>query len=313
MKINEFRKVQAEFLINLEVERNLSLHTKSSYGGDFNQFLAFWEKINSKEEATIQEALDRFFVLLFHKKHASSSIARKVSSFKSLEKYLEKKNIKLGLNLTRPRLEKKLPVYLSIDEMFKLLDTDTYDLPTKFPLRDKTILELLYATGIRCAELVNIRLQDINIHNKTIRIIGKGNKERFALFNEATKARIENYIKVERNYIFAHNEYLFINADNKQLSSRTIQRIVKMFRKFLNVEKKITPHKIRHTFATHLLNQGVDIRILQELLGHKSLSSTEKYTHVTTTHLTELCKKLHPINTMKKINESTRNNTQDDK
>lgn len=298
MTLQEFKIKKEEFISFLEVEKNLSKHTKSAYNSDLDQFIFFWNKLEQAGPTSIKNTIDRFFIYLFNKRINSSSIARKVSCFKSLEKFLKRSEIKLDLHLTRPRLEKKLPVYLSIQEITNLLDVHAYKLPTKCPLREKAILELLYATGIRCSELVNIKMQNIDFNQKTVLVKGKGSKERIALFNNTTKEKILNYIEVERSAIEHPSEFLFLNNRDEQLSTRAIQRTLKMFRKFLNIEKSITPHKIRHSFATHLLNKGVDIRTLQELLGHKSLSSTEKYTHVTLGHLTEICNTLHPINFM---------------
>lgn len=298
MNLKEFKEKKEEFLSFIDVEKNLSKYTKNSYSCDLEQFTKFWEKIENISPTSIKTALDRFFIHLFNQKILSSSIARKVSCFKSFEKFLKRQDIKLNLHLIRPRLEKKLPVYLSTHEILNLLDIDDYSLPTKCPLREKAILEMLYATGIRCSELINIKIQDIDFERKTILVQGKGRKERLALFNNSTQERILKYIEVERAAVEKPSEHLFLNNRNEKLSTRSIQRTLKMFRKFLNIEKSITPHKIRHSFATHLLNNGVDIRTLQELLGHKSLSSTEKYTHVTLGHLTELCNNLHPINFM---------------
>lgn len=302
MNIYEFKEAKDSFLNYIKVERNFSKNTSKSYGIDYSQFLEFWERINNtaKSEVLLKEAIDRFFIFLFHEKNSNSSIARKISSFKSLEKYLAKtRDLNLNLNLSRPKIEKKIPIYLSQNEMFNLLDVETDKIPSKFPLRDSAILELLYATGIRCSELVNIKIKDINLDNRTVKIKGKGSKERLIPFNSKSLEKITKYIKVERALIFDPEEHLFLNLNNEQLSSRTIQRIIKMFRKFLNIEKKITPHKIRHSFATHLLNEGVDIRTLQELLGHSSISSTEKYTHISITQLKDMCEKFHPLNKMK--------------
>jgi integrase/recombinase XerC len=304
MNLQTFKEKKEEFINFLDIEKNLSKHTKSAYSSDLDQFIIFWNRLEETIPTSVQNAINRFFIHLFNKKINSSSIARKISCFKSLQKFLSRSGLKLNIHLTRPRLEKKLPVYLSIQEIINLLDVQEYKLPTKSPLREKAILELLYATGIRCSELVNIKFQDIDFNQKTILIKGKGNKERISLFNNTTKEKIINYIDVERAPIEKPSEYLFLNNRNEQLSTRSIQRTLKMFRKFLNVEKSITPHKIRHSFATHLLNKGVDIRTLQELLGHKSLSSTEKYTHVTLGHLTEICNTLHPINFMDYDDES---------
>ena len=206
--------------------------------------------------------------------------------------------IVLKLKLNRPRLDKKLPIYLSVDEVFYLLDAVTDEqLPTKKPARDKAIFELLYATGIRCSELVAIQFKDLDMNNKTIRILGKGKKERIVLFGQKAQTRIIEYLERERpKYAYAH-EHLFVSNRLEALTPRTVQRIFEMFRSFLKFEKHITPHKIRHSFATHLLNQGADLRVVQELLGHKSLASTEKYTHVSLEDLTKLCDTIHPFNT----------------
>ena len=246
------------------------------------------------------------FQSIVNNKIKTSSIARKVSCLKSFEKFCLTQGQKIELKLKRPKVEKKLPIYLSVDEMFHLLDkVKAEDLPTRHPLRDMAILELLYATGIRCAELTHIKLSDIDMNEKTIRIWGKGNRERIALFGEKAKHKVIIYIEKERTSVNSPEEFLFINNRNTRLSSRAIQRTLEEFRRFLKIKRPITPHKIRHTFATHLLNQGVDLRLVQELLGHKSLASTEKYTHVTIQHLTDLCNRLHPINQLlKKQNDS---------
>ena len=186
-----------------------------------------------------------------------------------------------------------------MQEIFYLLDTvQDKDLPSHRPIRDKAIFELLYATGIRCAELTQIRLEDINFQEKTILIKGKGRKQRYVLFGEKAKAKIIQYMNAER---FTHdkgNSILFLNRQGESLTNRMIQMILTMFGKFLTVKKQLTPHKVRHSFATHLLNAGLDLRSLQELLGHQSLSSTEKYTHVTTKDLQTMYNTIHPIHSM---------------
>jgi integrase/recombinase XerC len=300
MTLKEFKEKIAEFLIYIEVEKNLSENTLRAYANDLQKFYLFWGTITKehKIEIPFKQALERFLIMLYHKKMNKSSIARKLSSFQSFEKFLLKQQINLGLTIVRPRLDKKLPIYLSVDEVFHLLDSiKNDDLPTKKPLRDKAIFELLYATGIRCSELTNIRIKDIDTEQKIIRILGKGNKERIVLFGVKAHTSILAYLAQERSPLIDQNDYLFVNSRNEPLTNRSIQRIFEMFRKFLKTERPITPHKIRHSFATHLLNQGADLRVIQELLGHKTLASTEKYTHVSIQELTELCDKLHPVNT----------------
>ncbi len=298
MKLEQFSEKAKEFITHLEVERHLSIHTLRAYESDLHQFILFWQDLSAQEQKllSLRQIIERYLVSLFYKNIDKSSIARKFSCFKSFTAFLRTHGIILTLHLKRPRLDKKLPVYLSVDEVFHLLDTiQDQDLPTKYPIRDKTIFELLYATGVRCSELVNIRLCDLDMDNKTIRIVGKGNKERMVLFGEKAKERIVLYVAQERCEQKKQDEPLFLNYRKEKLTPRTVQRIVELFRRFLKIDRNITPHKIRHSFATHLLNQGADLRVVQELLGHKTLASTEKYTHVSLDELARLCESVHPI------------------
>ncbi len=298
MTLEQFIEKKDEFLIYISVERNLADNTQRAYQGDLGQFITFWQMLRSQESTPLplRTIIERFLVSLFHKKITKSSIARKFSCFTSFEQFLRTQGIRLNLKLARPRIEKKLPVYLSVDEIFHLLDTvKESDLPSKRPIRDKAVFELFYATGVRCSELINIRIKDINMAAKTIRIIGKGDKERMVLFGQKAHHKVSLYLKHERPVPVSPDEHLFLNYCNKPLTSRSVQRIVEMFRSFLHIDRRITPHKIRHSFATHLLNQGADLRIVQELLGHKSLSSTEKYTHVSLDDLAKICDTTHPL------------------
>lgn len=305
MNIDTFTEYVEKFLIHLEIERNLSEHTVRAYKNDLQQFLLFWKSQSKKDLATlgVKQTLQRFLVSLFYNNISKSSIARKFSCFSSLEKFIEQDGQKLNLKLQRPRLDKKIPVFLSVDELFYMLDTvPNSQLPTRYPIRDKTILEVLYATGVRCAELVNIKVSDIDFKQKTIRIMGKGKKERIVLFGEKAKKQMLSYINTERNILCAIKKndplHLFLNNRSHKLTPRAIQRIIKMFRSLLHTDRPITPHKIRHSFATHLLNQGADLRTVQELLGHKTLASTEIYTHVSLEDLARKCDEFHPIHSL---------------
>jgi len=306
MTCTEFLEKRDEFLLYLSVEKNLSQHTQRAYYSDLTQFIEFWKSLPSDDATKLscRQIVERFLVSLFYKKIDKSSIARKFSCFKSFEKFLRSQDIKLDLKLTRPRLEKKLPIYMSVEEIVHLLDDipDT-SLPSQRPLRDKAIFELMYATGIRCSELIGITLQDIDMGQKTIHIIGKGNKERIVLYGSKAATRLQTYLNNERPKICSQQEKLFLNHHAGPLTSRSIQRIIAMFRPFLKNVRQITPHKIRHSFATHLLSQGVDLRIIQELLGHKTVASTERYTHVSLERLSNLCDTIHPINNMIKRNK----------
>jgi site-specific recombinase XerD len=302
MNREEFKTAIDSFLKHLHIEKNLSDHTLRAYYSDLHQMLEFWNRIQDHESITIslRQAIERFLVALYHKKIDKSSIARKVSCFRSLERYCLSMGTRLSLKLTRPRLDKKLPVYLSLDEITSLLETiDSQTLPTKRPYRDLAIFELLYATGIRCSELVSITNGMIQLQEKYLRVMGKGRQERMVLFGSKAQKRIMEYLEKERPSMINEHDILFISQRNTPLTTRSVQRIVKMFRAFLETKEKITPHKLRHSFATHLLSQGTDLRVVQELLGHKSLSSTEKYTHITPKELQIMCDNLHPMNRSK--------------
>lgn len=297
-EIVQLQNHKDDFITYLRIEKNLSDHTVRAYESDLKQFFNFWNQLgpDDKKLLSTRQIIERYLVNLFHKKIDKSTIARKFSCFKSFEKFLKTQGIVLKLKLQRPRLDKKLPIYLSVDEIFYLLDTIADDqLPTKKPSRDKAIFELLYATGVRCSELVAIRFKDLDMAGRTIRIIGKGKRERIVLFGQKAHDKLQQYLDNERPRPADVNEHLFLNNRTEPLTVRTVQRIFEMFRSFLKFEKHITPHKIRHSFATHLLNQGVDLRTVQELLGHKTLSSTEKYTHVSLEDLTKLCDTIHPM------------------
>lgn len=306
MDIALIKQQLISFLQYLRVEKNMSQHTERAYENDLKQLIDFWQKNYTIENVTFPFHLivERFLVTLYHKKISKSSIARKISSLQSFIRYLKSNNIAAKVVLTRPHIDKKLPTYLTLDEVSYLLDQiKPHELPTKHPYRDKAIFELLYATGIRCSELVNIKLQDINVQEKTVRIMGKGNKERLVLFGAKAQISLQNYIQTERPAPVDLQERLFLNFRNQPLTARSIQRICHMFQQFLKTDKKITPHKLRHSFATHLLHQGVDLRLLQELLGHATLTSTEKYTHISSKQLSEMCDNLHPFNNLTKITE----------
>ncbi len=298
MNSEEFEHKIEEFLLNINVEKNVADNTYRAYKSDLKQFREFWQTINKQESIAfpLKSAITRFLVKLYHKKISKSSIARKLSCFQSFENFLAKQGIKLNLKLQRPRLDKKLPIYLTIQEVFHLLDTvHNAELPSGSPWRDKAIFELLYATGVRCSELISIKMSDINFHQKTILILGKGRKERIVLFGSKAHDRLLDYLQYERPLVKENSEPLFLNCRHQKLTSRSVQRIVEMFRKFLKIERKITPHKLRHSFATHLLSQGADLRMVQELLGHKTLSSTQRYTHVSSQQLIDLCNNIHPM------------------
>lgn len=296
-----------DFLTHLDIERNVALNTYKSYQYDLNQFFTFWNKLNKQQKNvasySIQETVSQFFIHLHNQKVQKSSIARKVACFQSFVKYLHNCNVKINLKLTAPRVHKKLPTYLSVEEVTYLLETLTDDaFQSKRSIRDRAILETLYATGIRCSELTNMKINDINFDHKTILITGKGNKQRMVLFGEKAKNQLIKYLQEERLKDLKNSdfEYVFITPTGVKLTDRSLQQILHDLSHQLPFKKIITPHKLRHSFATHLLNAGMNLRALQELLGHASLSTTERYTHVTNKDLKELYQNINPMDLLKK-------------
>ena len=303
MNLKAFNEHLTDWLTFLEVEKNVSIHTLLAYKRDMGQLTTFWEKLE-REEPNVPHPFDgiirRYVMTLFYKKVAASTLARKLSCIRSMQKYLAGQGITFTFNIKAPRQEKRLPVVLSVDEIFYLLDdVKSGDLPTKYPCRDKSIFELLYASGIRCSELTNLKVTDIDFAGKSLRVMGKGRKMRIALFGDRALKALEEYMHVERGVLSKgqENEFMFLNGTNgNQITSRSVQRILEMFRRFLKIERKLTPHKLRHSFATHLLNQGVDLRVVKELLGHETMATTEIYTHVTNADLAQMCDEKHPLN-----------------
>lgn len=301
MNLGQFEEKIHEFMLFLSVEKHASEHTQRAYLVDLEQIVAFWRDSEKKQPMPISVDIvfKRYVVALFYKKISKSSLARKCSSIRSFQNFLLQQGINLNLEVKSPKLDKKLPATLTVDEIFYLLDTiKPDDLPTKYPGRDQAVFELMYATGVRCSELINIKISDIDMSARKIRVLGKGKKERFVLFGSKAVDRIKKYMTVERAALIAgqlDGGYLFLNRNGSQITTRSIQRIFEMFRKFLKIERKLTPHKVRHSFATHLLQQGVNLRIIQELLGHKTINSTEIYTHVSNQQLAKMCDEKHPL------------------
>ncbi|MBU1008346.1 tyrosine-type recombinase/integrase [Candidatus Dependentiae bacterium] len=310
MDLRGFTQNVDQFLTYLEVEKNLSSHTLRAYRSDLQQLKEFWERSGKSdpEIATdVTQVVRRFIRSLYFKKIAKSSLARKLSCIRSLVAYLKGEGIMLSISVKNPRIPRKLPSILTVDEIFYLLDgVKTSDLPTRFPFRDRAIFELLYATGVRCSELVKIQLQNIDFKGKSIVVSGKGRKSRLVLFGQKAKSVLESYLKEERVFLtgsrrpsgLEESDFLFLNYSGGPLTTRSVQRVCSMFKKFLKVERKLTPHKLRHSFATHLLNQGVDLRVIQELLGHKTLATTQIYTQVSSAELAKMCDEKHPLNSM---------------
>lgn len=281
MNYTEFTTELKQFLQTISVERSLSKHTLRAYESDLDQLSNFWQEVTHRESIpfSLKTIVERYLVFLYHKKISKTSIARKMSCIKSFERYIKRaRNIELDITLLRPRIDKKNPIIVNLDEIFFLLDkVQLTHAETQFPYRDKAILEMLYATGITCSELVTIQLKDIDPLEQTIRIAGKRKKERLVTFGSECKKKLDLYITHERKRPETENDFLFLNYKNQPLTTRSIQRICALFSNYLESKKQITPHVLRHSCATHLIQQGADLKSVQELLGHATIASTERY------------------------------------
>ena len=304
------KKILENFKSYLDEEKAFSRHTCRNYLSDLCQFFDFLkEKEGFSFEGNGEEEIKKidnfmiraFLSFLLKKGNSKSSIGRKLATLRTFFKFLCRSGIlkkNPASEVSTPRKEKPIPFFLTVDEMFHLLTSGTGE--GFSGKRDLAALELLYATGIRAEELVSLNLQDIDFPLNLIRVKGKGKKERMVLFGRRASEALQEYIKAREELLRGcgcleeNVQALFLNKKAGRLTTRTIQRIVNKSVDRSGIKKKIGPHKLRHTFATHLLNSGVDLRVIQELLGHVSLSTTQKYTHVGIDKLMEIYDRAHP-------------------
>jgi len=284
-----------DFLNHLRTERNVSHHTERSYLADLEQFYGFLGETDLSD--VDHQALRQFIAHLMKLKLRKSSIARKLSAVRTFFKYLNREGI-LTNNPARlvmtPRREKRLPAVLTADDAQRLMEAPgkkgPKDLNTE--LRDRAVLETLYSTGIRASELIGIDHEDIDRQDRLIRIRGKGRKERIVPVGEKALEAIDAYCAEKLSS--PKDAAVFSGPSGKRLTARTVQRILGNYRKKLGLSHKASPHTLRHSFATHLLESGADLRAIQELLGHASLSTTQRYTHLNLDALMETYDKAHP-------------------
>ena len=282
-----------DYLKYLRYNKNYSDNTINSYKKDITEYLEYlnMECLNVYK---VKYGDIRFLLEYYDKEKLKNySIRRKISSLKGFYKYLTREG-KVMDNpfsyVTLPKCEKKLPQYLNYNELMEIFEViDTSNL---LGLRNRLIMELLYATGVRVSELVNIKISDIDINNRSIKVIGKGNKERIVFFNEVTKKIMKEYLNLSSD--IRKDNYLIINNHGEGITTRSIQLIINKVIKETSIIKNIHPHILRHTFATHLLNNGCDLLTVQELLGHVSISTTGIYTHVTKEHVKDVYYHTHP-------------------
>ena len=291
----------AKFLNYLNVEKNCSTLTIKNYAADikiFQNFLARRREFDHWKEVKVLD-IRAYLATLNDKEYARKTIARRVSALRSFYKYLIRESVINTNPFTKvrtPKLDKKLPVFLEEFEMDELLSKFDDSL---LGLRDKAILELLYATGCRVSELSGLTLDRVDLASRYVLLIGKGNKERLVPIGHHGANAIDVYCSSSRSKIMGkfnvkeHN-FLFINSRGEPLTDRSVRRVLAKYVTAVSLQKHISPHTIRHTFATHLLEHGADLRTVQELLGHASLSTTQIYTHLTTERIASVYEKHHP-------------------
>jgi len=287
-----------KYISYLEVERNVSPYTVRNYTTDLSDFFQF---LKGKGIGLLEE-IDRhvlrdYLSYLVGRGIVKASIARKLSAIRSFYRYLVREGI-LKTNpvekVSSPKLDKRLPSFLTLDEVERLLNAP--DLATPQGQRDRALLELLYASGLRVSELVNLDLNQINLDTSEIRVWGKGSKERMALMGKPATEALRNYLSQGRPKLLGGKKTnaIFLNRYGQRLPERRVQRILVDYAAKAGIEKRVHPHILRHTFATHLLDGGADLRVVQELLGHARLSSTQIYTHVTKSQARKVYLSAHP-------------------
>ena len=311
------------FLQYLRLNRNASAHTVAAYESDVTQFLAFAAEhrntaLRNLEPGHLELGTVRAFMAdLYRQGQARSSVARKLSALRAFGRFLRREGWIDGdpaALAAAPKREQRVPAHLSVDEMSRLLDVP--DASDPLGRRDRAILELFYASGLRLSELVGLDVEDVNLSARMVRVMGKGAKERQVPFNETAKKAIGAWLKDRAVLVNArlpvgdsqtrgpsgprpkpraeHREPLFVNFRGARLTGRSVQRLVARYVASCSTRFGISPHALRHSFATHLLERGADLRAIQELLGHVQLSTTQRYTHVNAAQLLDVYRKAHP-------------------
>lgn len=287
-KYENYNKDLLGYLEYLKYQKNYSSHTILNYKIDIEEFLEYLNREGLNYKSVVYSDI-RFFLMYLknEKKDKNSSIDRKLSSLRGFYQYLANEGVvknNVFTLLNGPKKEKKLPRYFEYNELEDLFMA--CDLSTSLGQRDRLILEMLYATGVRVGELVSIKVSDINFSSRHILILGKGNKERIVPYGDYCEEILKKYLKdgyLELNK--KNNSYLFLNNRGDKLTERGIRYLLEQIIEKTSIQKHISPHMIRHSFATHLLNQGCDLITVQKLLGHESIKATQIYTHVTTDRL----------------------------
>lgn len=281
------------FLNYLKVYKNYSELTIKNYYNDLTEFSLYIKKDLTRVK---KEDIKSYLKYLFDKDNSNRTVSRKISTLKSFYKYLKENDViksSPALSIKYPKADKKLPNFVHYNELESMINATKKD---TFYERDDSIIELMYATGVRVSELVNIKLDDIDFEANSIRILGKGSYMRTVYFGEYARDAIFKYMNGLRIKLLngKESEYLFLNKNGNNITTRGIQKIIDKIVSETEVKTKVSPHTLRHTFATHLLDNGCDLRSVQELLGHKNINTTEVYTHVTSERLKDVYFKSHP-------------------
>ena len=282
-----------EFLSYLSDNKNYSELTIKNYGIDLREFSLYIKKdlcLVNKDD------VKKYLNFLFVKDDKNKTVSRKISTLKSFYKYLYNNglvSVNPVSNIKYPKKEKSLPKFIPYNELENMIEISKKGY---FGVRNNLIVELMYGTGVRVSELVNIKLDDIDYDNKSIRILGKGSYERIVFYGDYVSEVLDTYINGFRKELLhgKQNIYLLLNKNGDNITSRGIEKIIDNIIKETSIKVKVSPHTLRHTFATHLLDNGCDLRSVQELLGHKNINTTEVYTHVTSERLKDVYFKSHP-------------------
>lgn len=300
LNLNSKRNLE-DFKSYIIVEKNFSKHTAKAYCSDILSFLV-WMGENSCEDVNFSKVREYIhFIQKFNYK--KTTLARKIASLRTFYKFLyreHKVDSNPAMNLNLPKRPKALPKFLSPNEVEQILNNVKIDTPAGY--RNRAILELLWATGMRVSELSGLNFGDLNLENNEIRVFGKGSKERIILVSDRAKSYLERYIETARSLVAkgyrvedpTESSPVFINNTGYRLQTKTIRNVINDIVEKIELPKKVTPHVFRHSFATHLIENGADLRIVQELLGHASISNTQIYTHVSMQHMKEVYNETHP-------------------
>lgn len=294
----EIHQLADEYVSYIRLEKNYSSFTVAEYEKDLQDFMEFLQQETIEKLEQIDYPVARLYVTrLYDRSYARTSISRKISAIRSFFKFI---HARYGIEdqafrlLYHPKQEERLPAFFYQQELEKLFEvTEGEDFRA---LRDRALLELLYATGIRVGELVEIEVQDVDYYLGIVKVMGKGRKERFVPFGSFAEQALQDYMDSSRSRLMKQKKHasLFVNLRGDPLTARGVRHILDELMKKASLHTNITPHMIRHTFATHLLGAGADLRSVQELLGHSHLSSTQVYTHITNEHLRQTYLQTHP-------------------